>query len=185
MGKHLISAAMGAARRTVSDLICNFVLVATKFGITNRVKVAMAFAAWIGVSVCGTEVQATVLLNNFDTIDALTVSAFGVEHATTGRVCCPFALDPNFEEQAAMGFALSQTARLTGFEIVVQDRGNVDSLNVLLTKSSADNPGGSSPDIDFLAPDFDQVVESWHFDSQIPTNRTLLSIISEGADPDN
>ncbi len=87
--------------------------------------------------------------------------------------------DQNVGEQAAQSFTLSQASRIFGFELVLlQASSNVDSFNLSLTRSSAMNPGGTAPEIGNLAPDLDQVIESWHFDNSLDSDRTLFHIDS-------
>lgn len=112
------------------------------------------------------------LLENFDNASIMT-GGFSAGAAIAGEVCCTypvgFTIDPNFREQTATGFSLAQRSSLSGFELVLfQSRGLVDSFNVSLTSSRS---GGFGPDLQ-------NVIENWHFEDQLSSQRSLFSITS-------
>jgi hypothetical protein len=143
---------------------------------TQAKKIRQALGAVV-VTVCAAYMASAhatpvTLLENFDNASSLT-GGFSFGTAIAGEVCCTypvgFTIDPNFREQTATGFSLAQRSSLSGFELVLfQNRGLIDSFNVSLTSSHS---GGFGPDLQ-------NVIENWHFEDQLSSQRSLFSITS-------
>lgn len=119
-----------------------------------------------------------LLISNFDDSRALSGN-YNFGSMVAGEPCCPFSLDRDFEEQIAQSFTLASTATLSTIEMVLLERrGNVDSVRVSLSRSSNTNPGGSSSELGYQAPDLNNIIESWLLEDALSRSREKISIHS-------